>query len=292
MNKKKKPNLSRKEIAQISLSDKCKSVVLGSLLGDGSLKKEPRYANLRFKMRHSEVQKDYFEWKKNLLQEIATEKSVQIQKPDGYSLRQKYLFQSSARPQLTKLWEKVSNKNKMVIERHWLNHLTPLSLAVWWFDDGSLTAKKRKGVFCTDNFSKEECDILSQYLKKVWDINANVRPIKRKQNEKNTYTRELYYRLWLNNTEIRKLLTIVLPYAETSFTVKKCLLVYADSDFQQRWISNMRGLLSQEGLNVLDDLLKDLDLNEFVKETLEDTVDLCELDISENNEDATPLEDH
>ena len=32
-------NLSRKQIAQISLSQKCKSVIFGSILGDGSLKK-------------------------------------------------------------------------------------------------------------------------------------------------------------------------------------------------------------------------------------------------------------
>ena len=269
MNQKEKPNLSRKEIAQIALSDKCKSVLLGSLLGDGSLKKEKEYANLRFKMRHSEVQKDYFDWKCCLLKEIATPKSVQIQKPDGYSPHRKLLFQSGARPQLTKLWKKIGNNtNKMVIERHWLNHLTALSLAIWWFDDGSLTAKKRKGVFCTDNFSEKECKILAQYLKIVWEINGLVRPIKREDNPKNNYTRELYYRIWLNNAELRKLLSIVLPYAETPFTVKKCLMVYVDPDYQQRWISNMRELLSAQGSSILDDLLKNFDLNKFSKETL------------------------
>ena len=254
MNEKEKPNLSRKEIAKIPLSDECKSVILGSLLGDGSLKKEPNYANLRFKFRHSEVQEDYFYWKVDLLKEIATAKSVQKQKADGYSLSPKLLFQSGARPELTKLWGKIGS-NKMVIERHWLNHLTALSLAVWWFDDGSLTANKRKGVFCTDNFSEEECKILAKYLETVWKIQGSVRPIKRKENPKNSYTRELYYRIWLNNTELRKFLFIVLPYAETQFTVKKCLLVYADPNYQQRWISNMRGLLSSKGNFILNDLL-------------------------------------
>lgn len=287
MNEKQKPNLSRKEIAKIPLSDKCKSVILGSLLGDGSLKKEPKYANLRFKFRHSEVQKDYFYWKVDLLKEIATAKSVQNQKADGYSRHPKLLFQSSARPELTKLWEKVGS-NRMVIERHWLNHLTALSLAIWWFDDGSLTAKKRRGVFCTDNFSKEECKILAKYLETVWEIHCSVRPIKRKENSKNGYTRELYYRIWLNNTEVRKLLLIVLPYAETLFTVKKCLLVYADPDYQQRWISDMRGLLSLKGNNILNDLLKNLDLHQFSNEIIEDLEN--SLDVEDNNDIA--LEDH
>ena len=260
-----KPNLSRKEIAQLSLSENCKSVILGSLLGDGSLKKEPNYVNLRFKFRHSEVQADYFHWKVNLLQEISTQKSVQKQKPDGYSPNSKLLFQSAARPQLTELWKKIGS-NKMDIKRHWLNHLTALSLAVWWFDDGSLTSGKRKGCFCTDGFSEEECKILAQYLKVEWDIDCRVRPIKRKKNPKNNYTKENYYRLWLNNTEVKKLLHIVLPYAETVFTVKKCLLVYVDPNYQQRWISEMRGLLSLKGKDVLNDLLGNLDLNQFSDE--------------------------
>ena len=275
MNEKYKPNLSRKEIAKIPLSDKCKSVILGSLLGDGSLKKEPRYANLRFKFRHSEVQADYFYWKCNLLKEIATEKSVQKQKADGYSENQKLLFQSGARPQLTSLWEKIGG-NKMVIERHWLNHLTALSLAIWWFDDGSLTAGKRKGVFCTDNFPVKECKVLAQYLKVVWNIDCAVKPIKRKENPKNSYTREQYYRLWLNNTQVRKLLSIVLPYAETKFTVKKCLLVYVDPNHQQRWISDMRGFLSPEGRKILNDLLKTLDLLAASKFVYSDASDASE----------------
>ena len=262
MNEKYKPDLSRKEIAQIPLSENCKSVILGSLLGDGSLKKEPGYANLRFKFRHSEVQADYFHWKVDLLKEIATEKSVQKQKADGYSTNSKLLFQSGARTQLTMLWKKIGSNN-MVIERNWLNHLTALSLAVWWFNDGSLTSKKRKGVLCTDNFPVEECKTLAKYLKKSWNIDSRVRPIMRKENPKNSYTREQYYRLWLNNTEVRKLLLIVLPYAETEFTVKKCLLIYADPNHQQRWISDMRGLLSPKGKNVLNDLLQTLDLNKF-----------------------------
>lgn len=258
MNSKEKPNLSRKRMAIIPLSDKCKSVLLGSLLGDGSLKKESGYKNLRFKMRHSENQKDYFEWKCSLLQEISTPKSVQKQEPDGYSTAHKLLFKSGARSELTELWKIVcNNTNTMVINRHWLNHMTPMSLAVWWFDDGSLTASWRKGVFCTDNFPEQACKILAQYLQNVWNINCRVRPIKRVKNDKNSYTRELYYRLWLNNEELRKLFDLVLPFAATRFSVNKCLLIYKDSDFQQRWISKMKGLLPLEGIVFLNLLLEE-----------------------------------
>lgn len=258
---KEKPNLSRKKIAQIPLSEDCKSLILGSLLGDGSLKKETgyaSYANIRFKFRHSSVQKDYFYWKVELLKEIATKKSVQFQKADsGYSKNEKLLFQSSASPYLTDIWKIVcDNSNSLVIRRCWLNHLTQLSLAAWWFDDGSLMKATRQGVLCTDNFSETDCKMLSEYLRVTWDLNCKVRPLKRKNQGKNNYSKETYYRLWLNATEVKKLLQIVLPYAVTPFAVKKCFLAYKDPNFQQRWISKMKELLPKQGVEVISTLLE------------------------------------
>ena len=239
------------------MSKECKSVILRSLLGDGSLKKEPKYANIRFKFRHSIVQQDHFYWKVGYMQEIATEKSVQLQKPDGYSLNEKLLFQSGARPHLTELWKIVCDGgNSLVIQRHWLNHLTELSLASWWFDDGSLMRASRQGTFCTDTFSKDHCTTLKNYMFIVWHITFKVRPVKRKNTGKNNYSREIYYRLWFNATEVKKFLPIVLPYAETPLAIKKCLLIYRDPFFQQRWISKMRELLPEKGLCLLDTFLK------------------------------------
>jgi hypothetical protein len=44
---------------QISLSDCCKSIILGSILGDGCLKIYKGYKNARLSIRHSEIQRDY-----------------------------------------------------------------------------------------------------------------------------------------------------------------------------------------------------------------------------------------
>ena len=242
-----KPNLSRKELARIPLSGECKSIILGSLLGDGSLKKEPKYANLRFKFRHSIVQEDHFYWKVSLLREISTDESVQDQPPDGYSKNAKLLFQSSARPQLTELWKLVcDNGNNLVIARHWLNHMTEISLAVWWFDDGSLIKAKRQGVICSESFSKRANEILADYLQVVWHVTCKVRL---RSEEKG------HYRLWLNTTELEKFLSIILRFAVTPFAVRKCLLIYKDPNYQQRWISKMKELLPSKGIDILDNLL-------------------------------------
>ena len=124
-------NLSNKILKNIPLSDSCVSIILGSLLGNGSLKIHKKYKNARFKFRHSVVQKDYFDWKISMLQEISSEKSCISQKPDGFSSNRKLLYQSRALESLTVIYKITQSKNKIDIKRKWLNHLTPLSLAIW-----------------------------------------------------------------------------------------------------------------------------------------------------------------
>jgi len=46
----------------VPLSDKARQVILGAILGDGSLKIQTKYSNASLQIRHSEVQKDYLLW--------------------------------------------------------------------------------------------------------------------------------------------------------------------------------------------------------------------------------------
>jgi hypothetical protein len=55
-----KPNLSRKLLTNIPLSDRCKSIIYGTILGDGMLKIYKGYANARLSIKHSSTQIDYF----------------------------------------------------------------------------------------------------------------------------------------------------------------------------------------------------------------------------------------
>ena len=247
-----KINLSKKKIAKIPLSQECKSIILGTILGDGSLKKYGNYANARLTIKHSVMQRDYMDWLVSKLKEIATPKSYFEIEASGFSKENKLVFQSCAISQITEIWE-LTGKNNKAIYRSWLNHMDALSLAVWWFDDGSLMGNGRQGVFCTDNFDKEYCQILAKYLQVVWGVESKVR---KKSKKKYKEGREnLDYRLFLGIESLRKLLIIILPYAFTPFMVKKCLLIYKDIDFQKRWISQMKSLLSKKGLEALQQLV-------------------------------------
>lgn len=222
----------------VPLSNHTKEIILGSILGDGSLKIHPKYKNARFSFRHSLNQKEYFLWKINNLKEISAFKSVFLQKEDkGYSKKDKLRFQSRALTSLTELYNITNKNNSILIRRKWLNHMTALSLAVWWFDDGSIIANGRKGVFCTDGFNKEDVKLLAQYLLKVWDIKTTVAPVGKKRDG----TKKEYWRIWIRSTdELKKLLRIIIPYTPTPSMLYKVILLYKENQLQQRWISEIR----------------------------------------------------
>lgn len=261
-------NYSRKRLANVSLSCSEKSVILGSLLGDGSLKIYPGYKNARFSFRHSEKQSTYFFHKVDLLSSISSKGSVQKQKPDGWSSLNKLRYQSRALAALSEVHNVTHKANKLQVKRKWLNHLTAHSLAIWWFDDGSIVGGGRRGVFCTDGFSEAECLILAKYLLVVWKIRVRVGKVSKRSymrcisrsemhrtttlfpdqktsesgfssSGRETQQDQYYYRLWLSTNQLKSFLRIILPYLPCKEMFYKVFLIYKDLQLQKRWISEV-----------------------------------------------------
>lgn len=229
------PNIENKKLAQISLSPSCKAIILGSILGDGSLKLYKPYKNARFWIRHSWIQHKYWLWKVQQLSEIQTPKSNQVQLPMGLSGHKKLLFQSSAKQQLTQIYNITYKKNRICIRRTWLNHMTPLSLAIWWLDDGSIIGNGKRGVLCTDGFSEKENKILQRYLAIVWKIQVQLGVLNRKYHGES----KKYFRLYLNTTSLKSFFRIIMPCVPVPSMIYKYCLLYKDAELQQRWISEM-----------------------------------------------------
>lgn len=217
----------RRDLSQFvpSLSVRAKEIIFGSLLGDGSIEINKNYHNARFSFGHSVKNKSYFFWKVKELKEISGKNCWWLQR-DG-----KYRYQSKAMEELTEIFNFVQRKGKFKIRRRWLNLLTPLSLTVWWCDDGSLIRNSRQGVFCTDKFSLKEQKILARYLYKVWGIRVKIGKTKRKRG---------YYRLYIRSTEmLKKFLRLILPHLPVKEMLLKTILLYRDSQLQERWISEV-----------------------------------------------------
>lgn len=229
---------------QVSLSDQTSALILGSLLGDGSLKLHPGYVNARFSFRHSSKQKNYFEWKARQCAEISGSKSVFAQTSDGgFSKLPKLRYQSVALPALTDLYQLIHDNKQFRIRRKWLNRMTSLSLAIWWLDDGSLIGNGKRGVFCTDGFDEKAVKLLARYLQVVWGINTRVAAISRVRSK--THRRDYYFRIWIRSSEeLKKLLRVIAPHIVVKDMLYKVLILYKDPELQQRWISELAALTS------------------------------------------------
>jgi LAGLIDADG DNA endonuclease family len=233
----------RKKFNQINLSMSTKQILLGSLLGDGSLKIAKNYKNARFSERHSMVQEDYLRWK---FSQLNTELKgvISICKPEksSYSKHAKIIYQSATNENLTGLHHLTHIRNQKVIKRNWLNNLTALGLAVWWCDDGSLNVLKRQGVFCTDDFSRPEQIILARYLEVDWGIHCKIieNPVKNKHKE----TIRVDYRLRFSTFEnLQAFFRLILPFIPVPSMLYKIMICYDDPIYQQRWISEVKQAL-------------------------------------------------
>lgn len=221
------------------LSQHVRDILLGSLLGDGSLALNPKYKSPRFSFRHSTKQKEYFFWKMEALKLISGESCYWLQgseqKPDGFGVA-KYRYQSRALNSLTEIYNLTHKRvsgTKVRVTRKWLNQLSPLSLAIWWQDDGSLVSDSRQGVICTDGFSLKEVEIIHQYFKSVWNIETKIGRVSGQEK----------YRIWIRSSEeLKKFLRIIIPHIFVKSMLYKILLVYKDSQIQERWISEVEEL--------------------------------------------------
>lgn len=232
------PNLSKKRLANIPLSENCKAIILGTILGDGSLKIQKGYKNARITIRHSIVQEEYFYWLTDSLKEISNPESIILTKPTGFSKNEKLQYQSRSCDTLTKIHNLTYEKNQLKIKRSWLNHLTPLSLMTWWLDDGSIVGGGRQGVFCTDGFDRESVEILVQYLDAVWGIKGRIGITKGTKGTK--YENKEYLKIYLGTLELKKFLILIMPYVPVASMVYKVTLRYKNKEMQQRWISVMK----------------------------------------------------
>lgn len=233
----------REPFKNISLSYKCIQVILGSVLGDGSLKIQKNYKNARLQIRHSIIQKDYLVWKAAQLNEIGL-LNLQIQKPDGFSKNQKISFQSRAAKELTELYAIMCKDNQINLQLSWLNALDELALLVWWLvwwlDDGSLISQGRQGCLCTDSFNSSSHQILQQYFLESWKMITRIGDVSRVHLKNSNPKLAPYNRLYFNTTELHKLLTLIMPLLETENMVSKFAIRYKKDTDQQRWISIMK----------------------------------------------------
>jgi len=115
-----------------SLTQSQKSVIIGSILGDGYLRILPGRRNAFLEINHALSQRDYVDWIYNKLTGVVAGFPKERQ---GNGMRRAYRFYTRQSAELTALFHFFYQEGKKVIPAGF--NLDPLALSVWFMDDGS-----------------------------------------------------------------------------------------------------------------------------------------------------------
>lgn len=139
-----------------------KSIITGSLLGDGSIsKKRTKNENSYFCKGQAERRHEYLEWHYQQFQPFSSclSKSQNACKGKQYG---KSVFTTRSHPLFSALRDKWYPNGKKIVPVD--IRLDPLAIAVWFFDDGDNCLKRRICNIATCAFSLNEVEILRSQL--------------------------------------------------------------------------------------------------------------------------------
>jgi hypothetical protein len=134
-----------------SLTQFQKSIIIGSVIGDGYIRCIKGRKNAFMEINHSFNQKEYVDWKYfQLLDFVISRPNI---RKNGEN-KSAYRFYTKQHPFFTSLLSLFYKRKKKIIPENLL--LDPISLAVWYMDDGSR---------CRDSdiyFNSQQFDMKSQ----------------------------------------------------------------------------------------------------------------------------------
>lgn len=188
-----------------SLRSEQRSLIVGGLLGDGRLECRAKSGTARFRIHHSDRQKDYVFWKYNLLKPLVDcqpWKTAWIDKRSGETYVS-WFFHTRTTAAFTSWWRLFYPKRTKILPKSIGSLLDPLALAIWFMDDGCF--QQDCIILNTQSFSREEHAFMQSYFARVHGIETTIQ-----QDRRNV-------RLYFGKSERGKVLSIIRPHLLSTF---------------------------------------------------------------------------
>ncbi len=181
-----------------SLTEEQKSILIGTLLGDGTMRKKK---NAHLEINHCRAQKALVDWIYKKFDRLVT---TPPKWRKGNGNREAYRFATQKLPILTSFYNFFYENGRKVIPDDL--KLDSLSLAVWFMDDGS---KSRSSIYLnTQQFSKFEQLKLIDFLKDQFGIDATLNKDK------------IYYRIRIRTRCVKRFINLVKEFVLKDFRYK------------------------------------------------------------------------
>jgi hypothetical protein len=158
----------------IDLTDTQKDVLVGSMLGDGSLgcNEENRSKNARLTIRRALKDWRYLLWEHELFEDFCSTAGLRlfIQEPNVIQPYDSISFQTLSNPVFTEYIDKWYDDNIKIVPRDL--ELNSMIMLIWFLDDGCIT-RSNSGKFnlqlSTDGFRKDDTMFLLDLLEERYD---------------------------------------------------------------------------------------------------------------------------
>jgi recombination protein RecA len=143
-------------------------IIRGSLMGDGALSfSASNRLGVRFRMGHGKNQKSYLRWKASFFSNV--KQTISVNKKNAI------FCDLTPLPELYPLRKSMYINDQKFLPPDFIAGLTPLSLAIWYMDDGHLDIrdeKRTKGriAFCVEMMMAESRVSLKNYLENKYGI--------------------------------------------------------------------------------------------------------------------------
>ncbi|MEW5805700.1 MAG: hypothetical protein AB1721_03200 [Patescibacteria group bacterium] len=166
----------------MKLTKQERAALMGMVLGDGYLQKVGK-RNARLRLEHSFKQRDYLEWKTELLPKLFQGKPKMLKRvhPITHKTYSYVRHQSNSSPDLGKLRQIFYPEGKKHLPEnleHWL--ISALTLAIWYLDDGYYYPRDNCSYLYLGRVSHQEAIIVQRAILKKFGLTVKVLDKKQK----------------------------------------------------------------------------------------------------------------
>lgn len=160
----------------IQLLREQQQVLFGIILGDGYLQKTGE-KNARLRLEHGYQQKEYLFWKVEKLKPLFQGKPKYLERihPLTKKTYKYWRHQSQSTPYLGKLRKIFYPDGKKIIPENLEKHISPITLAVWYMDDGYYYQRDKCGYLYLGNVSEREANIVYDAILKKFGIETRIK---------------------------------------------------------------------------------------------------------------------
>lgn len=158
----------------VKLTEKQEQLILGGILGDAAIRMgNDKSHNARLTFVHGIKQYEYCMWKYEQLKDIVkTKPKIGVNKGYGDKV---VTFNTISLPCLTEIHNSTKRNGITTITEEFLKKITsPLALAIWILDDGTLYKEKNIYNISLGDRTQFEVELLQKWMESQWEIESTI----------------------------------------------------------------------------------------------------------------------